>query len=141
MKVFRMIGMALVAVLMCVNFTACGGSDDDPTEESTTDLAKAIIGIWVQDGDNDIMVIKTDKTVTWYQDETDYKNNEISEVMKWEFNGKEWIYFYDEDGDLRFELRPQEVKKDIIIWKDYSEKDYSDSYGNYRLWTWERYSK
>lgn len=136
-----MIGMALVAVLMCVNFTACGGSDDDPTEGSTTDLAKAIIGIWVQDGDNDIMVIKTDKTLTCYEDETDYKNNEISEVMKWEFNGKEWIYFYYEDGDLCLELRPQEVKKDIIIWKDYSGEGYSDSYGNYRLWTWERYSK
>lgn len=32
MKTFRLIGMALFAVLMCVNFAACS-SDDDPTEE------------------------------------------------------------------------------------------------------------
>ena len=30
MKTFRMIGMALMAVLMCVNFTSCS-EDDDPT--------------------------------------------------------------------------------------------------------------
>ena len=29
MKTFRFFGMALMAVLMCVNFTACGGGDDD----------------------------------------------------------------------------------------------------------------
>ena len=34
MKTFRMIGMALMAVLMCVNFTAC--SEDDPTGDSPT---------------------------------------------------------------------------------------------------------
>ena len=33
MKTFRMIGMALFAVLMCVNFASCSSSDDDPTEE------------------------------------------------------------------------------------------------------------
>lgn len=33
MKTFRFIGMALFAVLMCVNFTSCSGGDDDPTEE------------------------------------------------------------------------------------------------------------
>ena len=32
MKTFRFIGMALFAVLMCVNFASCS-SDDDPTEE------------------------------------------------------------------------------------------------------------
>lgn len=32
MKTFRMIGIALMTVLMCVNFAACS-SDDDPTEE------------------------------------------------------------------------------------------------------------
>lgn len=135
-----MIGMALIAVLMCVNFTACGG-DDDPNEESTTDLSKVIIGTWVQDGDDDIMVIKSDKTVTWYENENNYKNNIVSNIHTWEVKG-EWVYFY-ESGKIQNEFRPVEVKNNIIVWKDYSEyeKDYSDSYGNYRLWTWERYSK
>lgn len=33
MKTFRFIGMALFAVLMCVNLSSCSSSDDDPTEE------------------------------------------------------------------------------------------------------------
>ena len=33
MKTFRFIGMALVAILLCVNFTSCS-KDDGPTEES-----------------------------------------------------------------------------------------------------------
>ena len=141
MKTFRMIGMALVAVLMCVNFVACGGSDDDPTEEPTTDLSKIIIGTWVQDGDDDVMVIKSDKTVTWYENEADYKNNEVSYIMEWEVKG-EWLKIYYE-GRIYIEARPKEVKNNIIVWKDYDdyENDYSDSYGNYCLWTWERYSK
>ena len=32
MKTFRFIGMALFAILMCVNFASCSSSDDDPTE-------------------------------------------------------------------------------------------------------------
>lgn len=140
MKTFRMVGMALFAVLMCVNFAACGGSDDDPTEEPTTDLSKIIIGTWVQDGDDDIMVIKSDKTLTWYENETDYKNNEVSEIYQWEVKG-EWLNLYYEGRQK--EMRPKEIKENIIIWKEYGEynDDYSDSYGSYDLWTWERYSK
>ena len=141
MKTFRFIGMALFAVLMCVNFASCSGSDDDPTEENVTDLNKIIIGTWVQDGDDDVMVIKSDKTVTWYENEADYKNNEVSDIMEWEVKG-EWLKIYD-NGRLHTEARPKEVNTNVIIWKDYDEyeNDYSDSYGDYRLWTWERYSK
>ncbi len=41
--------------------------------------------------------------------------------------------------------RPQKiVSKDKIIWQDYDDEEYSnedmkDSFGYYRLWTWERY--
>lgn len=38
MKTFRFIGMALFAILMCVNFTSCSSSDDDPTEEKEEDV-------------------------------------------------------------------------------------------------------
>ena len=40
MKTFRMIGMALFAILMCVNFASCGNDDgeipSDPTGDSPT---------------------------------------------------------------------------------------------------------
>ena len=34
MRTFRLIGMALLAVVMCVNFTSC--SDDDEEEQGET---------------------------------------------------------------------------------------------------------
>ena len=144
MKTFRLIGMALLAVVMCVNFASCS-SDDDSTEEDVTDLSKIIIGTWVQDGDDDIMVIKSDGTVTWYDNETDYKNKETSSIYHWKVNG-EWLKFYYKDRLIE-EMRPQEVKANIIIWKRYDIDDYTDSdnhtdsYGAYNLWNWERYNK
>lgn len=142
MKTLKLIGIALIAILMCVNFAACC-SDDDPNEESVINLSKAIIGTWVQDGDDDIMVIKSNGTLTWYDDETDYKNDEISEIYQWEVKG-EWLYFYYE-GRTMEEMRPIEVKNNIIVWKEYDDYEYDDSehdsYGYYTRWTWERYSK
>lgn len=140
MKTFRMIGMAIIAVLMCANFTACSSDDDDPAEEPTTNLSKAIIGTWEQDGDDDIMVVKSDKTLTWYENEADYKNNEVSDIYQWEVNGECLKLYYE---GRQKEMRPKEIKANIIVWKEYGEynDDYSDSYGSYDLWTWERYNK
>ena len=42
MKTFRLIGMALLAVVMCVNFTSC--SDDDEEEQGET---FSIEGTWL----------------------------------------------------------------------------------------------
>ena len=45
-----MIGMALFAVLMCVNLTACGENNDEEeiVNKSTFELLK---GVWLYDGD------------------------------------------------------------------------------------------
>ena len=40
MKAFRLIGMALFAIMMCVNFTACSSDDDEENFESS------LIGTW-----------------------------------------------------------------------------------------------
>ena len=40
MKTFRLIGMALFAIMMCVNFTACSIDDDEENFESS------LIGTW-----------------------------------------------------------------------------------------------
>ena len=37
-----MIGMALFAVLMCVNFASCGGSDDEPTKEKEEEKEEVV---------------------------------------------------------------------------------------------------
>lgn len=45
MKTFRMIGMALFAVLMCVNFAACSSDDDEPetNEEGVVTNEKKLV--------------------------------------------------------------------------------------------------
>lgn len=45
-KTLRMFGMTLVAILLSVNFCACGSDDDDePADPSTHD--SALVGTWV----------------------------------------------------------------------------------------------
>ena len=44
MKTLRLIGMAIVAIIMSVNFAACGDDDD---EEDNRPLAEKLIGHWV----------------------------------------------------------------------------------------------
>ena len=63
MKTFRMIGMALFAVLMCVNFTACSekGGDDENTEK----YSELILGTWKK-GDRVTLNFKPDGTLTRY---------------------------------------------------------------------------
>lgn len=44
MKTLRLIGMAIVAIIMSVNFAACG---DDDEEEDNRSLSEKLIGHWV----------------------------------------------------------------------------------------------
>ena len=61
MKTLRMIGMALFAVLMCVNFVSCSSSDDDPTEEKeevVTQGKKLVEMVWENGGYQSDVVYK-----------------------------------------------------------------------------------
>ncbi|WP_305233909.1 hypothetical protein [uncultured Bacteroides sp.] len=51
MKTFRLIGIAIMAILISVNFASCSSDDD---EEETNSEYKALLGSWQmseQDGD------------------------------------------------------------------------------------------
>ena len=50
MKTFRMIGMALMAVLMCVNFTSCSEDDDDFSSGGEINIPKNTIRYQTTDG-------------------------------------------------------------------------------------------
>ena len=74
MKTFRMIGMALVAILMCVNVASCS-SDDDEKEPD----AFSLVGTWVmEEGDMDgwTVVFRADGTgkESWVDDGHDDAN-------------------------------------------------------------------
>ena len=66
----------------------------------------------------------------------------MAEINTWKIKGKEWLYIYDDEGDLDWELFPAEVNEDLIIWKDYNDYgELSDNYGKYSRWRWTRYDK
>lgn len=70
MKTFRMIGLALFAILLCVNFTSCSSNDDNEPEI-----------------DNESGVVTNEKKLI------EMKMDEGSEVITWAFS-------YDEKGRL-----------------------------------------
>ena len=45
MKTFRFIGIALFAVLMCVNLASCSSSDDDPRDDVSKKLQKSFVQV------------------------------------------------------------------------------------------------
>ncbi len=49
MKTFRLIGMALLAVVMCVNFASCSSDDDEEGSKSTLEQLQ---GIWYDSTDD-----------------------------------------------------------------------------------------
>ena len=67
MKTLRMFGMALLAVLMCVNFVSCSNDDD---EESAETYAELIIGTWilVDEDYSGSLTFRTDGTGTATED-------------------------------------------------------------------------
>lgn len=142
MKTFRLIGMAILAVVMSMNLVSCG-DDDDSTEISEENLGQLIIGTWIQDGDDDVIVIKSDGTVTWYADTTYYENNIIDGVYEYQLTPGIWRLNMYYNGELEFELRPHEIFENVIVWKKYhgGNTGEHDGYGYYSFWTWERYNK
>lgn len=89
MKTFRMIGMALVAVLMCVSFVACGSDDDEPEGAS-------IIGTWKYtssyDG-NGTFTFKSNGSLVWDDGEETTSNHTYT------LNGSELKIIFNDNDD------------------------------------------
>ena len=141
MKALKLIENMLFTLIAFTAFSACNNENNSiEIEENNNDLSKILIGTWVQDGDDDVIVIKADGHVEWYENENDYKNQKIHDRYQWKLKN-EWLYIYDQYENIE-EMRPKEVHKNISARKDYhGNKDEYDSYGYYSLWTWERYTK
>lgn len=65
MKTFRMVGMALIAILMCVSFSSCSNDDEDEFKLSGP-YATKIIGTWeiTHFGDGKVWIPWTKKTTS-----------------------------------------------------------------------------
>lgn len=79
-KTFRMFGMALMAILLAVSFTACGDDDDDePADPATHD--QELIGSWTYH----------------YEDSDWWETTDITFHANGEFEVNE-TYWDEEDG-------------------------------------------
>ena len=75
MKALKLIENMLFTLIAFTAFSACNNENNSiEIEENNNDLSKILIGTWVQDGDDDVIVIKADGHVEWYENENDYKN-------------------------------------------------------------------
>ena len=132
---------SLVAVALCVImamvFNSCSNDDDEPAGNELTSI---IVGVWAQDGDNDIIVINKGGTGAGYESPTDYSDKNSYGSITWEYKN-EYVYldlgFY---GDVQKEkLKAVSVSKNEIKWRRY-ETDENDNFTNeYEEWTWTRY--
>lgn len=99
MKTFRFIGMALVAMLMCVNFTSCKDSEDGPSSNS-------LIGIWegIEADSWSIVPGNHDKDEEWWTGSPDKNTNNGVDISNYriEFNSDMFyrFYHYDENSKM-----------------------------------------
>ena len=91
MKTLRMFGMALLAILMCVNFASCSSDDD---EEDAKTYAELIIGTWnlVDEDYSGSLTFRTDGTGTATEESW-------SDPFTWKLSGSTISFTMDnEDG-------------------------------------------
>ena len=110
MKTFRMLGMAVVAIMMSLNFVACS---DDEKADSYADL---IVGTWVEDGYYaDTHTFNKDGSYM-YQDE-----DEESRPMTgtWKVTGDKLYISVSLFGGIEREVVIRELTSTTLVWYDY----------------------
>lgn len=91
MRTFRLLGMALLAIVMCVNFTACS-SDDDEKEETGTN----IVGTWKYTSSEDgtgSFTFKSNGGLVWDDGEETTSNH------TYQLNGKDLKIIFNDNDD------------------------------------------
>ena len=79
MKTFKLIGVALLTVLMCVGFSSCSKSDDDNGGSSSNPL----VGTWeLSDEDGDYYTVELKADGSYYQVEYKGTKDNIKRVEK-----------------------------------------------------------
>ena len=84
MKTFRILGMALVAVMLGFAMSACSDDDDDYLKELEKEYSRLIVGKWFNftptesvfmnfDTDNAVSVVGYDKTLGWMENYGTYR--------------------------------------------------------------------
>ena len=137
MKTLRLIGMALVAVIMSVNFAACSDDDDEGEGKS---LSEKLVGHWVltyEEGyEKDVEFPEDDRAwshepkdeceyfgnFTFRRDLTDSKyylevTNNPQGIEKWEVNGD--VITLIEDEFEQYDLKVLEISSSKLVLEHY----------------------
>lgn len=82
MKTLRFIGMALLAVVLSVNFAACSEEKDDDDDV----VALLTSAAWRKDSSDDVFTFSKDGTGFWYNRLEDYRNGlKVGYSFKWTY--------------------------------------------------------
>lgn len=140
---------SLVAVALCVimamAFTSCSDDDDEPAADELTSI---IVGVWAQDGDNDIFVVNANGTGVVYDSPALYEQKKDGTNFTWSYKDG-WVRastIHSDEVQVE-EMRAKTVSKNKIVWQRYDNEASDgdgydkDAFGYYDLWTWERYTK
>lgn len=99
MKTFRFIGMALLAMLVCVNFTSCKDNEDGPSSNS-------LIGVWegIEADSWSIVPGSHDENEEWWASSPDKETDNGVDISNYriEFNSDMFyrIYLYNENSKM-----------------------------------------
>ncbi|WP_349943569.1 hypothetical protein, partial [Bacteroides cellulosilyticus] len=94
MKTFRLIGMALLAVVMCVNFASCSSDEE---EDSNTTIAQ-LKGIWFNGENESYPYFIVEDGYCYFSENTSVVTGTNGEKYKYTFDSKTSImtcYQYD----------------------------------------------
>ena len=77
---------SLVSVALCIimamTFTGCSDNDEEPTGDELTSI---IVGVWAQDGDNDIFVVNANGTGEVYGSPELYEQKKDGASFVWTY--------------------------------------------------------
>lgn len=131
---------SLVAVALCVIMAMALNSCSDDDDEPADNLTSIIVGVWAQDGDNDIIVINKGGTGAGYDNPADYYDNNSYGSITWEYKN-DYVYldlgYY---GNIQKEkLKAISVSKNEIKWRRYWTDEDGYFTNESEEWTWTRY--
>lgn len=99
MKTFRFIGMVLITMLMCVNFTSCKDGEDGPSSNS-------LVGVWegIEADSWSIVPGSHDEDEEWWASSPDKETDNGVDISNYriEFNSDMFyrIYLYNENSKM-----------------------------------------
>lgn len=119
-------------------FTACSSDDDN---DDAGGESKGFVGIWTQNGDDDIFVFNSDGTWVTYEDEECYSKGIKAYFGTWKVTNSTFILLFegwidDETGEIEYYNEEPDyyeiidVSENRVMLKD-----------EWRTWIWTRYKK